>query len=93
MKPKENKNQQRLKENTLSLSFVELYMSEELEERLIAIESSLAVQEKFVDDLNQVVIEQGKIIERLVKQNQYLLSLNNDDVVRPLSEETPPPHY
>lgn len=68
-------------------------MSEELEERLIAIESSLAVQEKFVDDLNQVVIEQGKIIERLVKQNQYLLSLNNDDVVRPLSEETPPPHY
>lgn len=93
MKPKENKNQQRLKENTLSLLFVELYMSEELEERLIAIESSLAVQEKFVDDLNQVVIEQGKIIERLVKQNQYLLSLNNDDVVRPLSEETPPPHY
>ncbi len=93
MKPKENKNQQRLKENTLSLSFVELYMSEELEERLIAIESALAVQEKFVDDLNQVVIEQGKIIERLVKQNQYLLSLNNDDVVRPLSEETPPPHY
>lgn len=93
MKLKENKNQQRLKENTLSLSFVELYMSEELEERLIAIESALAVQEKFVDDLNQVVIEQGKIIERLVKQNQYLLSLNNDDVVRPLSEETPPPHY
>ncbi len=68
-------------------------MSEELEERLIAIESALAVQEKFVDDLNQVVIEQGKIIEKLVKQNQYLLSMSNDDVVRPLSEETPPPHY
>ena len=68
-------------------------MSEELEERLIAIESALAVQEKFVDDLNQVVIEQGKIIEKLVKQNQYLLSMSNDDVVRPLSEETSPPHY
>lgn len=68
-------------------------MSNDLEERLIAIESALAIQEKFVDDLNQVVIEQGKKIEKLVKQNQYLLSNMNDDVVKPLSEETPPPHY
>lgn len=68
-------------------------MSDNLEERLIAIESALAIQEKFVDDLNQVVIEQGKKIEKLVKQNQYLLSSVNDDLVKPLSEETPPPHY
>lgn len=68
-------------------------MSDNLEERLIAIESALAIQEKYVDELNQVVIEQGKKIEKLVKQNQYLLNSMNDDVIKPLSEETPPPHY
>lgn len=65
----------------------------DLEERLIAIESALAVQEKYIDDLNQVVIEQGKKIDFLIKQNQYLLQTMNEDVVKPLSEETPPPHY
>lgn len=68
-------------------------MVQDLEERLIAIESALAVQEKFVDDLNQVVIEQGRKIDFLIKQNQYLLQTMNEDVVKPLSEETPPPHY
>lgn len=68
-------------------------MAQDLEERLVAIETVLAVQEKFVDDLNQVVIEQGKKIDFLVKQNQYLLQNMNEDVVKPLSEETPPPHY
>ena len=32
-------------------------MAQDLEERLIEIETVLAVQEKFIDDLNQVVIE------------------------------------
>lgn len=68
-------------------------MVQDLEERLIAIESALAVQEKYIDDLNQVVIEQGKKIDFLIKQNQYLLQTMNEDVVKPLSEETPPPHY
>lgn len=65
----------------------------ETEERLIAIETALAVQEKYFDDLNQVVIEQGKKIEMLIKQNQFLLNSINEDVVKPISEETPPPHY
>lgn len=69
-------------------------MSEEdLEERLIAIESALAMQEKFVDELNQVVINQGKRIDYLVKQNKYLMDNISEDVVKPLEEETPPPHY
>lgn len=68
-------------------------MVQDLEERLIAIESALAVQEKYIDDLNQVVIEQGKKIDFLIKQNQYLLQTMNEYVVKPLSEETPPPHY
>lgn len=67
--------------------------SQNLEERLIAIEIALSLQEKFVDDLNQVVIAQGKKIDFLVKQNQYLLNNMTEDVVKPLSEEVPPPHY
>ena len=68
-------------------------MVQDLEERLIEIETVLAVQEKFIDDLNQVVIEQGRKIDLLIKQNQYLRQTMNEDVVKPLSEETPPPHY
>lgn len=64
-----------------------------LEERLIEIEMALANQERIVEDLNSVVIEQGKMIDRLLKQNQYLMSVVDQDTVKPLSEETPPPHY
>ncbi len=64
-----------------------------LEERLIEIETALANQERIVEDLNSVVIAQGKIIDRLIKQNQYLMSVVDQDSVKPLSEETPPPHY
>ncbi len=64
-----------------------------LEERLIEIETALANQERIVEDLNSVVIAQGKMIDRLVKQNQYLMSVVDQDTVKPLSEETPPPHY
>lgn len=63
------------------------------EDRLIDIESAIAILEKTVDELNQVVIEQGKTIDRLLKQNAYLLELLKNDAVKPQSEETPPPHY
>lgn len=64
-----------------------------LDERLMNIEMALANQERVVEDLNQVVIEQGKVIDWLQKQNQYLLSRLEEETVKPLSEETPPPHY
>lgn len=65
----------------------------EMEERLVAIETAIALQEKIIDDLNQVVIEQGKKIDTLQKQNQYLLNNLAGNEIKPLSEETPPPHY
>ena len=64
-----------------------------LEERLIEIESAIAIQEKTIDELNQVVIEQGRQIDRLIKQNLYLAELLKNETVNPQSEETPPPHY
>lgn len=64
-----------------------------LEERLIDIESALAICEKTIEELNQVIIEQGKSIHQLIKQNRYLFELAQSDTVRPQNEETPPPHY
>ncbi len=63
------------------------------EQRLIAIETALAEQERMLEDLNQVIIEQGKTIDRLLKQQRYLLDVVQADAVKPQSEETPPPHY
>ena len=63
------------------------------EQRLIDIETALANQERTLEDLNKVVYEQGQKIEQLIKLNKYLLDLADKDVVKPLSEETPPPHY
>lgn len=63
------------------------------EERLIKIEMLLTDHERQLDDLNQVIIEQGKMIDRLQKQNKYLADLMKQDTVRPEGEETPPPHY
>ena len=65
----------------------------DLENRLIDIETALATQQKMLDDLNDVIIAQGKAIDKLVKETAYLLSQMKDDAVKPLSEETPPPHY
>ncbi len=63
------------------------------EQRLIAIETALAEQERMLEDLNQVIIEQGRTIDRLLKQQRYLLDVVQADAVKPQSEETPPPHY
>ena len=83
----------RLKATTLSLVFWIRKKMENLEQRLIEIETALTLNEKYIDDLNAIVIEQGKKIDYLIKQNKYLLAKLEEDVVKPLSEETPPPHY
>ena len=63
------------------------------EDRFIDIEMAIAEQQKMLDELNQVVIDQGKTIAALVKQNQYLLNMVEHSSLKPQSEETPPPHY
>ena len=64
-----------------------------IEQRLIDIETAIANQDRIIEDLNQVVILQGKQIDNLLRQNQYLISVIESDSVKPMSEETPPPHY
>ncbi|MBQ8481203.1 MAG: SlyX family protein [Alphaproteobacteria bacterium] len=66
---------------------------EELQTRLINIEMALDNQQKAIDDLSDVVIKQGKFLDYLLKQSEALKSAIEQDLVKPQSEETPPPHY
>ncbi len=68
-------------------------MSQNLEERLIDIEMILTEQQRMLDDLNDIIIKQGKEIDTLKKENALLKNLIERETVKPLSEETPPPHY
>lgn len=61
--------------------------------RLIEIEMTLDNQQRAIDDLSDMLIKQNKIIEHLQKQNEWLKNNIEQDVVKPLTEETPPPHY
>ena len=62
--------------------------------RLTSIETALAHQQKALDELSEVAINQGKLIDSLVRQNAWLKeALLEQEIVKPLSEETPPPHY
>ena len=65
------------------------------ENRLIDIEMALSQLERVVEDLNDVIIKQGKDIAFLQKQNHFLIEAlrNTANTVKPLEEETPPPHY
>ena len=66
---------------------------EDFENRLIDIEMSLSELLKIVEDLNQEIIRQSKIITRLEKENKMLIESLKENPIKPLSEETPPPHY
>lgn len=67
----------------------------ETEQRFMDIEMALSNLERVVDDLNDVIIKQGKDIAFLQKQNHYLTEAlrNTQSAVKPEEEETPPPHY
>ncbi len=65
------------------------------EQRFIDIEMALSNLERIVDDLNEIIIKQGKDIAFLQKQNHYLTEAlrNTQNTIKPEEEETPPPHY
>ena len=69
-----------MEENEINLRLMELEMASDMHQRML-------------DDLNDAIIRQEKIIERLQKQNEMLKEALSRDIVKPLSEKTPPPHY
>ncbi len=66
-----------------------------MDKRFEDIEIRMAYLEATVEQLNQVVIKQQDQVDALteaVKRQKKQLE-QGGDLVRPLSEETPPPHY
>ena len=63
------------------------------EEKLIDIEITLTEHEKVINELNDECIRMNKIIDSLVKQVKMLSEQLKEGNVKPLSEETRPPHY
>lgn len=64
-----------------------------IEERITDLEIYAANLDRMVEELNEEVLRQSKIIEKLCRQNEILMNALKDSVVKPLSEETRPPHY
>lgn len=67
-----------------------------LEQRVTELEMKAAFQEKNLDDLNQSLVEQQLIIEKMQLQIRYLASKLKDmqpSNIASQAEETPPPHY
>ncbi len=62
-------------------------------DRFVEIERHLADLEAQLDDLNTMVIRQGKMLDRLERDYRTLRDSMDAQLVKPLSEETPPPHY
>ncbi|WP_027362848.1 SlyX family protein [Desulfospira joergensenii] len=67
------------------------------ENRLIDMETKLAYQEKIIKDLNDVVCEQQKVIEKLEAGYKKLTKLFNEQAKMVSGIEGPadekPPHY
>lgn len=66
------------------------------DERLVELESKLAFQEQTIEDLNEVVVEQGRLLEaiseRLARLEQRLRGADDaGSETDPLQER--PPHY
>ena len=68
-------------------------MNMESEERLIKIETKIAYLEKYVNELNQVVIEQEGAIKKLVTENEAIKKRLKDGLAENLPETEIPPHY
>jgi uncharacterized coiled-coil protein SlyX len=63
-------------------------------ERLEKIESNMAHLEHLVDQLNQVVVEQGRTIQRLQSQQQQIsTTLESQELERIKATSARPPHY
>lgn len=69
-------------------------MHDELSERFARLESHLAHLEHQVEELNGVVIEQGKVIERMRKQVQLQARTLETAVIEQAKTNNPkPPHH
>jgi uncharacterized coiled-coil protein SlyX len=69
-------------------------MSDDISQRLERIEAHAAHLERQVEQINGVVIEQGKLLDRLKKEVQKQSALlQTQELENIKSNNQPPPHY
>ena len=66
-----------------------------LEERVMDLESRLAFQDDAIEAMNDVLVTQQRVVERLQLQMSALLKRQEEMVgqFESFEEEAPPPHY
>ena len=71
-------------------------ISKNLEPRIAHLEMKLTFQETIIEELNQALIEQQFLIDKMQVQLRYLVNKLKDvqpSNIATQAEETPPPHY
>lgn len=71
-------------------------ISKNLEPRIAELEMELTFQETIIEELNQALIEQQFLIDKMQVQLRYLVNKLKDvqpSNIATQAEETPPPHY
>jgi len=64
-----------------------------MEDKVTDIEIHLAHLQRTVDELNDIVVQQGKEIDRLKKNNRLLKESIDAQIIKNEEDEVPPPHY
>ena len=71
-------------------------IQQNLEQRIAELEMKLTFQETIIEELNQALIEQQFLIDKMQVQLRYLVNKLKDvqpSNIATQAEETPPPHY
>ncbi len=67
---------------------------QELEQTLMKMQERIAWLEANLSEAQQIIDDLALRLDKSERQIRYLASITDvPDAVRPLSEETPPPHY
>ena len=62
-------------------------------DKIVDLERYVADLEKQLDDLNDEVVRLARVTAKLEREYHDLKESVDTSIVKPLSEETPPPHY
>ncbi|MDG6897465.1 SlyX protein [Actinobacillus delphinicola] len=71
-------------------------MENNLEIRVTELETKIAFQEKTIEELNDVMVQQQFMLDKMQRQLRHLadkLKGVQSSNIASLAEETPPPHY